>query len=429
MGVDARAVKTHGRLVVGATMVAERYKTNDFGSTSNDMMLAATRYFYKISEVGEDQWEYVLDFRDKHDFFGKLNKDQLQLDSKNEFQIRQLSTRWVINPAGVMSAQLGRFQSPEAGSVFVDGGSMEYRYNTEWKTGLLAGLNPKNVEQAYLQYNAKASQGGVFLNYQGKSHDWTENKYANLALVTQTYVSQTERTFLYNNLVYQWENESRIMNTIYYDFVPSAKIQTLNFLYQQKISNRLNSDLNLLHVDVIEYKRNQNLLDKLTASPYDELRLQFEYKVSRFDNVAMELTSGKRQTDRLTKNEIVLGYDFNNSTNRNDDIKTQIGYRKNFTSNDLFLKVGYGYYSKNWEINFDNQLEQNKNNDGTNTHPLTTDFGITSFYSKQLYYNFSFQRAADENVSIYGVFFRLGYRFGNQEIPAVRDGAPPRGAI
>ncbi len=235
--------------------------------------------------------------------------------------------------------------------------------------------------------------------------------------------------FIFNNWIYQWAADSRVINTLYYDLVPSAKIQTANFLYQQKINRELSSDLGLLHLDVVEYRRNKNLLEKLSASPYEEARLQLEYKINQDDNLAVQLTSGKRQYDSLKKDEILLGYDFNNRFSRSIDIKTQVGYRKNFTSKDQFVKLDLGYYSSSWEINFGNEFGKNKNDDGTVTSPMITDLGVTSYFSKQLYFNLTMERAAQENVTIMSAFFRVGYRFGSQEVPPVRDGAPPRGAL
>ncbi|MGZ3690189.1 MAG: hypothetical protein ACXVAX_01720 [Pseudobdellovibrio sp.] len=425
---EAFAVNTTGRIILGATAITERYSNDDFGSNSNDVLLATTRYYYHVFDVGADKWDYVLDLRDKQDNFGKLNKDQLQLQQKNDFQVRQLSARW-LNPDGQYDAQFGRFQVFESGSIYLDGALGEYRFTPEWKAGLLAGLNPKDIEKPYLEFNAKASETGAYVTYQLKQRSLFDNHYATFAYVNQTYNSLTERQFLFNNWVYQWEPESRVINTLYYDFVPDPKVQTLNFLYEQRINEQLSSDVGILHLDVIEYRRNQDLLEKLTASPYDEGRVQFEYKINQDDNLALEVLTGKRQFDSLKKDEITLGYDFNNRFSKSIDIKTQIGYRNNFTSKDQFVKLDLGYYSRDWEITFDNQYGKNKNDDGTIQTPIITDLGLTSYYSKQLYFNLTMERAAEETVTIMSAFFRVGYRFGNQEVPPVRDGAPPRGAL
>ena len=424
----AYAARTHGRIIFGTTAVTERYDTNDFGSTSNDILVLSTRFFYKISEVGEDKWEYVLDFRDKHDMFGSLNKEKLQLESKNEFQTRQLYARWV-NPDGLFSSQIGRFQVFESGSVFVDGASAEVRFADSFKFGLLGGLNPKSLEQSYLEYNSKATQTGAYLTYQSNNRVWNENKFATLGYVDQKFNSQSERRFLFNNFIYQWDVNSRVINTIYYDFVPSAKVQTHSLIYQQGITPAIKSEIGILHLDTIEYRRNQDLLERLAASPYDEARLELDFAITEDDNLGVRLLSGKRQIDNLKKEEVTLGYDMNNRFSKSFDIRPEVGYRRNFTSKDVIAKLALGYYSRNWEINFDNCISANTYDDGVKKNQLITDLGVTSYFSKQTYLNLSYQHAGEEGVQINTVFFRIGYRFGNQDIPPVRDGAPPRGAL
>ena len=425
---NSYATKTHGRLTLGSTAITERYKTDAFGSTSNDFLIASARLFYKVTEVGDDKWEFVSDLRDKNDFFGKLNQEQLQLDNKNEFQIRQLSSRW-LNPQGLWSSQMGRFQILETGSVFVDGASLEYRYSSEFKSGFFAGLNPKSIEKSYLEFDADAQQAGTYFTYQSKDRGWDENKYITHGFVQQKYKTETERTFLFQNIVYQWEADSRIINTAFFDFTPVSKFQTLNFLYQQNWSKKVNTEIAHLLIDVIEYRRQQGVLEKLEASPYNESRFEIDYLIDRNQTLKTSALYGTREIDHLTKTELNLGYNINQFISNKVDFLSQIGFRKNFTSNDIFLKCNVGYFSKAWELFADQQIEQNKNVDGTTTNPIITEIGATSFISKQFFVTGSFQRTADENVIIYSTQLRLIYRFGDQETAPLRDGAPPRGTL
>lgn len=425
---EAHAIKTHGRIILGTSAITERYNSNTFGSTSNDFLVLSGRFFYKISELGNDKWEIVTDLRDKNDFFGKLNQEQLQLDPKNEFQVRQFSTRWV-NPAGSWSSQFGRFQLIEPGAVFVDGANGEYRFNPEWKTGLFAGLNPKSIEKSYLEFDAYAQQAGAYLTYQSKDRGWDENSYVTHGIVQQKYKNETERSFLFQNVIYQWQDDSRIINTAYFDFVPSSKLQTLIFLYQQWWNEIMSTEIGHLHIDVIEYRRNQGVLEKLVPSPYDESHVDFEFRTAKYQNLKLDLRSGKRQIDNLQRTEADLTYNLSQFFSRNVDFQTRIGYRKNFTSNDVLAKFNIGYFSKSWEFFLDQQFEQDKNIDGTTTNPVISEIGATAYLTRRFFMTTSFQRTADENVTIYSTLFRMIYRFGDQETAPIRDGAPPRGAL
>lgn len=422
------ALKTNGRITLGGVAITERYKSDAFGSTSNDYMLGTSRFFYKVSDLGEDRWELTSDFRDKHDFFGKLNREDLVLQSKNDFQVRQLSARW-INPKGSYSAQFGRFQLPEAGAVFVDGVETEYRFNYLWRAGVFGGFNPKSVENSYLQLETDAQQAGTFVTYQSKDDGWYKNLYFSHGLVNQKYKSQDERSFFFHNLVYQWEEFSRLISYLNYDFVPSSKLQTMNLIYQQRWSPEYSSELNHLMIDVIEYRRKQGLLEKLDASPYTESRVQLNRKNSPRSDIGLELSSGQRQVDKLKREEVALGYSQTEVFVRNVDLRFKLGSRNNFTSKDSFAKISLGYFSRKWEYSIDTDYEINANTDGTTTHPLTVELSLTNYYSKEIFLTGSFQRAADENVAIMSTFVKVGYRFGNQEIPPVRDGAAPRGAL
>lgn len=428
INIPALAIKTTGRITLGGVAITERFNSQEFGSSSNDYMLGSARLFYKISELGEDHWELISDLRDRHDFFGKLNKEQLQLEGKNDFQVRQMSARW-LNPKGNSSATLGRFQLPEAGAVFVDGAEYEYRISSPWKAGFFGGYNPKSVENSYLQLNTDAVQDGLFLTYQSKDEDWDKNLFFSHGLVQQKYKSQDERSFFFHNLIYQWKDDSRLISFLNYDFVPSGKIQTMNLLYQQKWSQAFSSELGHLVIDVLEYRRNQGVLEKLDASPYSESHAQINTKLGQHSEVALELSSGLRQADNLKRDEASLGYSMNEVFSKNMDMRLKLGSRKNFTSQDTFSKLSLGYFSRKWEYSFDAQYEIDKNDDTSITHPLTLELALTNYYSKEIFLTGSFQRAADENVTIMSTFVKLGYRFGNQEIPPIRDGAPPRGPL
>ncbi|HPI39452.1 MAG TPA: hypothetical protein PLJ21_01525 [Pseudobdellovibrionaceae bacterium] len=424
---DSSAIKTNGRITLGGVGVTERYSTDAFGSTKNDYLFVSSRFFYKVSEVGEDQWELVSDFREKYDRFGKLNKENLILEDQSDFQVRQLSARW-LNPKGSYGAQFGRFQLPEAGAVFVDGAEFDYRWTPLWKTGLFGGYNPKSIENSYLQLETDAQEAGFFATYQSKRGGWDKNLFFSHGLVAQKYKAQEERSFFFHNLVYQWQEASRLISFLNYDFVPSSKIQTVNFIYQQKWTPLFSTELGYILIDVLEYRRKQGALEQLPASPYSEARVEL-LKNHFKSEVGLEVSSGQRQYDQLKRDEISLGYSHSDLILKNVDLRTKLGSRNNFTSKDTFVRVNLGYFTRKWEYSVDAQYEISANIDGTTTHPITVEASVMNALSKEIFLMGSVQRASDENVAILYSFFKIGYRFGNQEIPPIRDGSSPRGSL
>jgi hypothetical protein len=422
------ATKTTGRLTLGVASSTERFNSTDFGSDKNDTFFSSQRIFYRVSEMGDDQWELLTDLRNKYDSFDKLNKEQYQLDPRDEFQIRQFSLR-MVNPNGSFVPTIGRFQVSEAGAVFVDGLNFQYRFATDWSAGIFGGLNPKQVDKAFFVSDSKATQAGAFLTYQRKADGWDTNEYLTHGFIQQKYNTETERQFLFQNFIYQWAEDSRIISLLYLDFVPRTFVQTINLIYQQSFSRNFSTELGLLGIDVIEYQRRQNVLERLSPSPYKEAHLGFDFKTTRDSTLSLTASSGERSSDQLKRTDLSLGYRLQNFITRNWDAQLKLTGRKNFTSQDSLVGFSLGYFSKAYEVVVDLDYGIQKNDDGVTTHPQTSEISLTSFFSKEIFATAAFERSADENVTILGTFIKLGYRFGNQELPPIRDGAAPRGSL
>lgn len=422
------AVKTHGRFTFGTFASTERFTETTFGSDKNDRLISSARLFYKVSDVGQDRWEFITDLRDKHDFFDKLDKEKLELSDRNDFQTRQLLARWV-NPAGSWSSSLGRFQLPEAGAIFVDGAELEYRSGSQWRWGAFAGLNPRNLETSYVQTNVDANQYGLFSTFQSHQKGWDKNFYATHSLVQQSFKSQTERRFFYHNMIYQWEEPSRFISTLYLDTYPSTKVQTGHIIYQQGLGPKWSTEFSALTIDVVEYARRAGILERLEPSPYREAQHHSSFLLNASHSVFYRILGGQRDYDDLQKSEFKLGWQGRGFLKSRVDLFFLAGHRDNFTSNDSFASVGGGYYSRVWELTGSAIYEIRKNDDTTLTHPLILELAYTRFISKTLFGTFSVEHTSDETVQIQSAFFKVGYRFGSQEVPPIRDGAPPRSQL
>jgi hypothetical protein len=206
-------------------------------------------------------------------------------------------------------------------------------------------------------------------------------------------------------------------------------VQTGNVLWQQGIDKDWASQLSVLGIDVIEYSRRQGVRELLSPSPYKEVGAKLDYSPSPLNKWQFATKSGVRDADQLSKNEFSVAFEKNQWLSRNIDGIAKIGIRKNFTSNDKFVHFFTGYFSRKWESGLDLDYSIENYNDGVIKHAITTEVSLSNFLSKDLYSTFSVQRAADETVQIWTGFFKVGYRFGNQEIPPVRDGASPRGQL
>ena len=170
------AAKVHGRITFGGLLATERFADLTTGSDKNDVMVASTRYFTRVSEVGDSRWDFTTDLRDTHDFFDKLDREKLQLTSRNIVQIKQFNARFP-NAQNSVSFTLGRFPIPEAGSANVDGAQLGYKFGPQLNSFLFGGLNPKRTGQTYMQWNEDSKIYGLGLNYQEKKGAWEKNFY------------------------------------------------------------------------------------------------------------------------------------------------------------------------------------------------------------------------------------------------------------
>lgn len=424
-----RAAKIHGRLTIGGYAAQERFVDDTGGSNANDVLVFSSRLYYRASELGENgAWEWTSDFRDKHDFFDKLDRERLQLTDRNTFQLRQLSLKFAPKSTRT-SATAGRFQIPEAGAAAVDGAQLEHRSASGWSTGAFGGLNPKRPDQSFYQFNSDSTILGLASTYQSSAAGWGRNFYLSHALVQESVKSEVDRQYLYHNLVYQWQEMSRIVSLVYLDFVPRTYIQTESLLWQQKWSNFFSSQLSALGIDVIEYSRRQGVRERLVPSPYREGSARLTFSTSPLSKIEVAGLYGKRDADNLSRSEFTLTIESNRIFGKQWDSFVRVGYRPNFVSRDEFLHLYLGYFSRVWESTVDLEYGIEKYNDGTLKHPLIAELSLSNYLSKSLFTTVSIERAADEQVAIWTGFFRLGYRFGNQELPPVRDGSPPRGQL
>jgi hypothetical protein len=424
----SRAEKYHGRFTLGGYAATERFSDTTGGSDKNDFMTLSSRYFLKVSEIGAAPWEVVTDIRDKHDFFDKLDREKLQLTDRNSFQVRQLSARYV-NTGGILAANLGRFAVPEAGASGVDGAQLEERWSQQLTSSIFAGKNPKRNDQTYYQYNPDSNIGGVSLTYQDRVSSWDRNFYLSHAMVTEQEGSETDRRYFYHNMIYQWQENSRVISLMYLDFVPRTYVQTGNLIWQQQYTTNWTTQVSALGIDVIEYTRRQGVREQLAPSPYQEGAFKLDYYAPGRVKIELGASSGTRQVDSLSKTETYLGWEQNQIGAKNWDLFLKSGIRKNFVSDDTFGHLYLGYFSRKWESSLDLDVAIEKYNDGVTKHPISTELSISNYLSRQLFSTLSLQRSADEVVTIYTAFFKLGYRFGNQEIPPIRDGSPPRGQL
>lgn len=422
----AHGTLVNGRFTFGGYMATERFSNTDGGSDKNDAQVLSARYFLKLTDINNQPYDITVDLRDKNDFFDKADRERLQLTDRNNFQVRELNVRLHKPNFGM---QLGRFPVPEAGAAGVDGAMLVKPHTKDWRSGAFGGYNPKRWDQSYYQWNQQDVIAGAYTTYQSRGSALAKNLFLTHAIIDEVHGVQTDRFYLFHNMVYQWQPRSRLISLMYLDFVPRTYIQNGNLLWQQGWTPKFSSQLGVMAVDVITYSRRQGLREELAPSAYNEgsLRLDFEPWSTR--KYQFGISSGSREADHLTKSEYYFGVEQSQFWSKRWDVFAKLGGRKNFTSDDIFANVYLGYFSRKWEFGWDVEYGIEKYKDDVTKHPLTIEFDVSNYLTRSLYLTGSVQRAKDEVVEIYTLFVKLGYRFGSGQLAPLRDGAPPRGQL
>lgn len=424
---EAGAYDYFGRLSLGSFTSTERFAAGSFGSDKNDYQTYTGRIYLRVNDLGERRWELVSDIRDKYDQFDELNKTKLQLDPKNHFQVRQLYTSDFQSNRS-FNFIFGRFSLLDAGGSYVDGIGSQYRASPNYRIGAFGGLSPYDEKTQEIQMNTATTTIGAYSSYEPRDTSLSKNLIVSHGLVSEMHQGDEDRRYLYQNVYYQWNPRSRILNTVYLDMVPTAYLQTWGLNWDQGVADGHVSHIHLMGVDTIRYRRLQGLRERLEASPYQQVMAQWDWLPSRKVTVAPSVTHGRRSIDSLTKTEYRLKANWRGVIKPQFDFDAFLGSRRSFTTDDQFIGGSTGYYSLRWEFTTD--LETGTEQSASETlHPIIVGINASFVQDKDLFYVFSFEYAKDEKVQILAALLKLTYRFGSKTTAPLRDGAPARGVL
>jgi hypothetical protein len=420
----AEATEVTGRLTTGGYIATEQISLPSSLESRNDVETLSTRFYLKASQWSDSKNEFIADLRDKNDFFGNVDKQNLQLSPSNNFQVHQLS---VMLPKSNFFTRLGRFGVSEAGAV-ADGAEVGIQLSQTLQSAVFGGFNPRVPGQRYYVFNNNAQVYGTYLAYQAPPQSWDKSLYFSNAVVLEKVESDIDRNYWFETFNYQWSQRNRILILSYLDFVPNVYLQTGTVQLQNAISEKWTSSASLLSVDVIEYARLQGIRSLLPSSPYHEAGESLRYSFNNHFWTEMRLISGQRLADGLNRTEYRLVTDYSDFGGHKWDTSYQLGYANDFQSVDTFIKLGVAYFSRRWELSIDEEFRNAVYSEGT-YHPVTSELNVARTFRNDFFLTVGLQNVIDERVKIMAAFFKITYRFGNASTTPIRDGAPPRGRL
>ena len=421
----------YGRFTSGGFFSKEIFRSDNSSNRYNDVSVLSQRLFLSIDKIQNSSSEFSADIRDKHDFFDKLDAERMKLTSSNKLQVHQLSLHTAGDSEGG-TYSFGRFPLSDAGSLFVDGADIGFRKSIlglSVHTSLFYGLNPSDPEESELKLNTKARAYGFYGVIENKDRDWDHYFYSSNAIVRQTYNSDVDRFYFFNNTVWQKSVNENFSNLLYLDLNPKISVQNLWTSYYLNFSNSYKLRSTLSTIDSLHYQRIQDLREILPSSRYHQASFSLR-SPSNGDQVIWEnkLSYGKRLIDDKNRIEYKIGAFLPRFLKDDLSANTFAGVRKNFVSKDALFGFGIIHSNNQREIAFNQEidLEQRTN---LNNIAFITDGSYTKFFDRSLFGILSLQNTWDKNVSIFSILFKISYRFGEGGQAPIRDGSPPMGQL
>lgn len=421
----------YGRFVSGVFISKEIFRNSEV-DRYNDAAILSERLYVNFDKILGSDNEFIVDLRDKNNFFDKLNNERTKLIAKNKIQLHQFDIHKSLAGDG-LDYSFGRFPISEAGALYLDGldlGVKKSLFGFSTKFSLFYGLNPQIIEdpQIKIDKNLKAYGGYFTLEKNGKN----ENDYflSTSSFVRQVYKSDLDRFYFFNNTFLQSVSGDNFSSILYLDLLPKTYIQNLWTTYVLSFQNKFKLRTSLSTIDSLHYSRIQDVRETLPSSRYNQASFSLRSPTSYNNNTyETKLILGMREIDKKKLAEFKFGVFFPRVINDEMSGTLNAGVRKNFVSNDLLLGLGLLHSNKFREISFSQDIQAEKRINQKINYAYITEGSYTKFFYRSLFGVFSLQNTWDNNVSIFSFFLKLSYRFGEAGQAPIRDGSPPMGQL
>ena len=428
--LPAYSGKYQGRVSTGAFLSRETINdpNQSVGSAyDNDFLIYTGRLYLSAQELTSQQLDSTIDIRDKYNSFEVLDKRSKTLSGKHTFQVRQMTFGNSLS-RNSLQFRAGRFQILQGAYSYVDGLNLQKKIGTHI-VGTYGGYNPVLLGQNYLDFNEKAQTYGVFYSYLPTTRSWTNHFQSSTAFSQNTFDGQADRTFVYQNSLYQWQTGGYAWAQFYLDFIPRTYVQNGIVLIRQPLTNTWTGQLGFRAYDVIQYRRVQNIRERLAPSPYNEASIKSSYRFVPGLMWDFDAITGKRNIDHYNYHKIQNSLSFPRLFSKEFDGSLFHFWRQSFTNVGHFFGLNLGYFKSHLEYAFVSSYGIEKQTDDSILRPLIFEGSMAFHFSKTLFSSFSVQSAHDEKADILSLFFKLTYRFGNTQIAPIRDSAAPRGRL
>ncbi len=393
------------------------YLKETAGETNNDEQVLSAELRANLEDIDESKDRFLVDFRNKRDNFGRLERENLRLSAYDRRQLRVAAFQrpWENNR---VYFTVGRFTLPEANILANDGAEVGYRSSKSTRYGLFAGQGAKDIiAPLYVDPDTRevpATQAGLYYNYEVKDGPEDSSYLTNALAQAPSYDITDSQSHLYYYQQGMWtmNNVHRFGSLVHFDFAPKTSLRRgyVSYFYQ---TDRLRTGGYFQQTSTEDYLIKQTLQDNLAPSTVRSLDLSARYRVTANFSVEAGAERGSRSSDGLTRTEYSAGLLFPRILGDTSSTRLQLGVRQNFLSKDKFTKIAYDYWGKTLSVGLSHTITDETYDDDTKNKRSVTTVDAGVFVLDDIRGSLGYEVESDSKVNAKALFVMVGYRFGS----------------
>ncbi len=401
-------IKYNGTIRFGSFIAKEEFNGGISGSGSNNKALFSSRFRTVIKESFTPFDTLSIDFRDKYDLFSKVDKERLELQDENRFQVRHLLYENFLQGKSV-HYRVGRFSVIEAGEPLIDGISLDTKFIVGLRLGAFGGMNLKKDDTFSLERDKRKTSIGLYTTFEENKKSWGNYIYTTNGYTVNRYRNDIDRAYLFHHLIYHSIDKGRFVSQLTLDFVPVINIQYLNLSFFKPWNSMFSSNLYLSSVDSTLYTRYKDIRERLESSRYKELGGSIKVKMNDLYRITLRVSHGKREKDNLFKTVVDCSLDSRFGVFL---WNVDLGRRWRFERSAYLFRFGGAFNGKHTQVKLTEELSLEKEGNAGNDLARETVLSFSTFLWKSYFLSLSLQYAKDKNVDVKRGFFIAGMRFG-----------------
>jgi len=426
----AFALEIKGQFRTGGYSSQVKLLDDPTGLGHNDASVISNRLNMSFLQFNERQDEISLDLRDRYNFFGRADRELLELKDENTFEAREIAYRrpWQRNR---LYYTAGRFIPKESGLLTNDGVELGYRLTRDHRIGAFGGIADRSlVTPPSIQPDPRGfsgNQGGAYWVYDRSNSSMLDSTYMTNAIAqapSSELVNYVNKIYFYHLSLLQLSPKHRLTNHLNIDLANEVKLRQAYISYHYyNPKYRLTSYYN--RVSPEENRLQKEIQDNLQPSTIDSLSAALIQRLTGVLSMEYRLQANRRAADGRSRQDLAAGSRYLGFARGRLALAGLLGIRNNYQSNDQYIDLKLDYYQRKWSIHLDQGFTNKNYQEGGPKLFETRSAGELAFYfGERLRGSATFSLTKNEEVEITTIFLMLGYYFGTGTTSPTRNISP-----